>query len=861
MPRKPVTTVEAFRRSVALKYQLYNSLFLTLPFPKMRDIGNVLPIFGATCKQMLEEGKSPKAIIAHLFKEIVPTRSFEEKTNILFLFLQFVERQVVLFDALEDAAFDTTHEMDGPGSLEVFLSSLNNHERRNQFCQALETYRTRLVLTAHPTQFYPEPVLDIIQDLSEALKQNDLATIETLLLQMGKTSFRRKRKPTPLSEAGDLLRRSEKTFYDVMVDIEERIAQRVCPGSTSLELGFWPGGDRDGNPNVTAETTADVADRLRKSILKRYSQEIKTLRRRLTFPGTSERLERIGEVLELTKQYDPDGYLEPGELLEDLANLRSDVEENHQGLFIKKIDRLILAVKLFGFHFASMDLRQDAGVHTQAVHELFREVGRERKLPSACAEYKALPSKEKRELLTTLLKRKAPSLHRIKMELSPLSWDVLESLSAAQLIQQHNGEKGLNRYVISNASEAHHVLEVLLLAVWLGTPLKELKLDIVPLFETIDDLTAAPTTMESLYQIPIYKRHLKRRNTVQTVMCGYSDGTKDGGYVTCSWAIFKAKRLLSAISSRNGVDVVFFDGRGGPPARGGGNTRRFYSSLGYQIPQREIQLTIQGQTISSKFGSFDSSRYNVEQLFTAGFDPMLFPNPGETLKPEQLRLLEQLSDISYEAYHCLRSDPNFIPYMEQITPLNFFGELNIASRPPKRGKSQKLTLEDLRAIPFVGAWSQVKQNIPGFYGLGTALQALYRDHQGPLLQALYEKSLFFRTLIDNAMQSLAKSYLPITQWVSRDRQFGPLWRTIRKEVELTKKMIYKLTGEKCLLSDEPEIMRSIELREELIVPLLVIQQYAMIMRKETKSRAHKKIYEKLILKSLPPNINASRNSA
>ncbi|MCB1148908.1 MAG: phosphoenolpyruvate carboxylase, partial [Chlamydiia bacterium] len=267
----------AYDTLVRMKYELFNSLFLTLPFPNLEEVGIKLPLFAERCRFDLEQGKSPAEIVEGFFQDIFKTDDEKKRLDVLFLFTQFIERQVVLFDALEQAAFSETHP-----------------RRPLEEVEPPEKYRTRIVLTAHPTQFYPEPILKIIDALADAVKKDELKELEEILLQLGMTSFRNKEQPTPLSEAAGLLDRVGKVFYEAILNLESEIA----PGSPAVELGFWPGGDRDGNPFVTVETTLDVASRLRENALSNYRRELDALKRRLTFPGMAEHLQRIEEKLE-----------------------------------------------------------------------------------------------------------------------------------------------------------------------------------------------------------------------------------------------------------------------------------------------------------------------------------------------------------------------------------------------------------------------------------------------------------------------------------------------------------------------------------------------------------------------------------
>ncbi|MCB1148854.1 MAG: phosphoenolpyruvate carboxylase, partial [Chlamydiia bacterium] len=412
--------------------------------------------------------------------------------------------------------------------------------------------------------------------------------------------------------------------------------------------------------------------------------------------------------------------------------------------------------------------------------------------------------------------------------------------------------RGLHRYIISNTQAAHHVLEVNFALHILD--LDALDLDIVPLFETIDDLKRSESVMQRLYESPFYRERLKRQGNRQVVMVGFSDGTKDGGYLSCNWEIFKAKRGLEALSDRYGVEILFFDGRGGPPARGGGNTHRFYRALGANLKQQEVQLTIQGQTISSMYGTEEAARFNLEQLYTAGLEAKLHPDPKGRFTAEETTLIDALSEKSLAVYGELRSDPHFLTFLQEKTPLEYYGKLNVASRPAKRGKSAKLQLKDLRAIPFVGAWSQIRLNVPGYYGLGTALEWGYAQGKGAELEKLYRDNLFFRTLIDNCMQALAKSSALSTRYLLKEPTYGSFVERLLQEMERTRAYVLKVSGQKTVLESDPINKESIELREKLILPLLVIQQYAL-------EKSGDASYERLLLKTVPALINATRNSA
>ena len=347
-------------------------------------------------------------------------------------------------------------------------------------------------------------------------------------------------------------------------------------------------------------------------------------------------------------------------------------------------------------------------------------------------------------------------------------------------------------------------------------------------------------------------------------MLGFSDGTKDGGYLKANWSIFKAKEALTKVSREFGITVVFFDGRGGPPARGGGKTHQFYASLGPTIENKEIQLTVQGQTISSNFGTLDSSQYNIEQLISSSIKNEVVSR--NQFQPEQRKIMEDLAEISYQAYQNFKNHSKFISYLEEMSTLKYYGKANIGSRPSKRSQSKELVFSDLRAIPFVGSWSQLKQNVPGFYGVGTALK--YFEDKGELhkIKQLYKDSDFFKTLLENSMMSLTKSFFKLTAYMSDDPEYGDFWKLIYNEYQTTKRLILKVSGLPELMANDPVGKASIEVRENIVLPLLTIQQFALRKIQELKKEPQKnkkeiEIYEKMVTRSLFGNINAGRNSA
>lgn len=855
--------ISKYEQSVGSRYHIYNSLFLNLPFQNISRTGTLLPLLQQQCETGFEAGQSAKEIIQKFFHDFVPKASKEEQLDFLFNFIQYVERQVALFDSIEDSAFEQINNLSGKGTVSELLLRSKFEKKEELLLERLQTFSLRIVLTAHPTQFYPGHVLGILTDLEKSIRENDLTKINLLLQQMGKTGFINATKPTPFDEAVSLCWFLENVFYFSMPGI----VQSICEGlNISINdwkndklfvIGFWPGGDRDGNPFVTHQTTLQVAAKLKESILKSYYRELRLLRRRLTFRGVDDKITNIERAIYRMAYERENGYESPKILLNDLMQVRADLIKDHDGLFLDLLDGFILKVKLFGFHFASLDIRQDSRKHDAVWEFVLNQLDQQNKFIS-WSKLKELPEHEQINKLLEL------SINPVFLSLTdPLAEETIKTILAISTIHNENGEAACHRYVISNCQSALHIIEVYMLLRLLIGKGDDLPLDVVPLFETIDDLAKASDIMNELYSIPAYREHLRKRGNRQTIMLGFSDGTKDGGYLRANWSIFRAKEKLTALSRENDIKVVFFDGRGGPPARGGGNTHDFYASLGDTIEKDQVQITIQGQTISSNFGKLASCQYNLEQLLSAGLAGSVFENPESKLSEEEKNLLDELAEEGYKAYLSLKLHPKFVPYLERVTPLSFFGDTNIGSRPVKRSGDGGLKFEDLRAIPFVGSWAMMKQNIPGFYGVGSAITALNQKGKGDKLKKLYQESLFFRTLIGNSMMSLSKTYYKATTYLGEDPEFGEFWKKMFAEYELSCKRVLEVSGLSGLMENNPTIRDSVRIRERIVLPVIAIQQFALMnlrtMAEEDK--AYEARYRKLIIRCMFSIINAARNSA
>jgi phosphoenolpyruvate carboxylase len=851
-------TLEVFKNFVGIKFEMYNSLFTSLPFQRVEKTGILLSLFLLHCEEGFKKNLSPTQIIKDFLTKNTSYEGEHEHLDLLFRFIQYAERQVVLFDALEDASFSRVNDMNGIGTLKHLHSDVVQSRSQKQLAEKLEDFSVRLVLTAHPTQFYPSEVLGIIHDLSKALVNDNTALANSYLQQLGKTPFFKKEKPTPYGEAVNLIWFLENIFYfaagKILSFLKNNFPDAVNHTNPLIRLGFWPGGDRDGNPFVQCDTTLKVAEALHKGAIKSYYLDVRKIKRRLTFKGVSNIIAELetklynnlfipGYKSDITKYF----------ITERLYKIRETLIQDHNGLFLNLVDDLINKVKLFGLYFASLDIRQDSSVHVHLFEELS---GKIKEIPQ---NYSKLSQSDKIKILTNITSNIEADIFK-----DNLLKDTIRTISAIKKVQQKNGEEGCHRYIISHSTGALSVLEVYALFHLSGWKSEELSVDIVPLFETIEDLKNASGIMKLLYENEAYKTHLQRRKNKQTIMLGFSDGTKDGGYLMANFSIYKAKAELSKISREYGIEVIFFDGRGGPPARGGGKTHQFYASMGKNISNKEIQLTIQGQTISSNFGTIESAQFNMEQLMNAGISNALFSHKDQTLDPQEEKLLILLAEESHEAYKKLKVHPEFMNYLSNISPLKYYAEANIGSRPSKR-KSGNLNLDDLRAVPYVGAWSQLKQNLPGYYGVGTALKKMDGKGKWEEIKALYRDSLFFKTLMDNCEMAMSKCFFPATAYLADHPKYGELWNCMYDEFELTKKYILRLSGSSDLMADKPVDYLSIQMRQRIELPLITIQQYALNKIREMEENGVdekiKALYEKAVIRCSFGIINAERNSA
>ena len=484
-----IPTNTDYENLVELNYQLYNGLFLTLPLDAVEQTGMLLPLLEARAQKGLERGEDPREILDDFFETHRPHFTEQEKSQFLFRVIQYVERQVVLVDALEDAAYPHVHKTESNNVLKLLSERVKADGLEGQFERILENFGSKVILTAHPTQFYPGPVLAIITDLVASIRAQDIATSRDLLQQLGNTPFFNQTKPTPFDEATNLSWYLANIFYDAIGSILDSLSQyrleRPRASDQLLSVGFWPGGDRDGNPFVNVEVTLRVAEKLRSLLMSCYHHDVRELKRRLSFKGVYPRLEKLEKKLykEITK---------PGKTSLTLESLSAQIDEietvvarDYQGLYLDSLASFKRKVAAFGFHFANLDIRQDSRV----IHRSF-ETARAAFPDCLPANFDTLDENQQIAALLALPAQQGLTFDSGSIA-DPLELDTLESLRAIAEIQGTNGEAGCHRYIISNCRGAIDVARVIALSRLVGWEPDAFSVDVVPLFETIDDLAGA----------------------------------------------------------------------------------------------------------------------------------------------------------------------------------------------------------------------------------------------------------------------------------------------------------------------------------------------------------------------------------
>lgn len=746
------------------------------------------------------------------------------------------------------------------------------------------------VFTAHPTEAKRRTVLIKLKQLTQTLdsiyskelspEEYDQAVgwIREHIVSLWQTDETRDRQPTVLHEVGNGLYFFENTLFDLVPRIYEELERalnlyypdEVFDIPIFLRYGSWIGGDRDGNPFVTVEVTEETLRTHKALSLELYQKEIRQLHDHITMAHTRvgfsdefmssldhdesvfhedggqvreryqlepyrQKFVFIGKRLAATASAnehvweqqveDEKAYPHASDFLADLKLIQSSLMENRGKMLAQgRLAELIRRVQIFGFHMATLDMRQHAEVHRDALAEIFARY-------NLCANYKALSEDEKIQRLTQEIESPRPLVARLNFSKS-----TNETVRLFHLIREAREKLGANAirtYIISMTTSVSDMLEVLLLA-------KDADLygqiNIVPLFETIEDLHAAPKIMTALFENETYKQHLEARRNHQQIMIGYSDSNKDGGFVRANWELYQAQQTLAETCKSHGIDLTIFHGRGGSIGRGGGPANRAILAQPSESVMGRIKLTEQGEVMSSRYANPDIAHRHLEQLVNAVLLSTSQPSKLAQ-KPEWSNAMNALGDTAFDAYRQLVDQPSFIRYFHDATPIDFIGKLNIGSRPAKRKQTEGI--QDLRAIPWVFSWTQSRVNLPGWYGLGISIEKYLEKTSGDGIQVLkemYEQWAFFKTMIDNAQLGLRHADMPIAKQYATlidDAEELKIFETLLQEHQRAEQMILKITGYDSLLDNEAWLQRSIQLRNPYVDPLNFIQVALMRQLKET----------------------------
>ena len=739
------------------------------------------------------------------------------------------------------------------------------------------------VLTAHPTEVQRKSVLDTERKIAELLEHRDRTfftpdereandeAVRRNVLALWQTRMLRRQRLAVIDEVTNGLAFYDHTFLQELprlyASLEDELARRDAGVARELppflRMGSWIGGDRDGNPFVTADVLRRALRMQSARIFTWYLEQLHELgadipgattvidvstdlldlaarspdphpqradepyRRALTglyarIAATARELDHLEAMRHAVGEAAP--YASPGEFAADLDTIHRSLCEHNSTLLARgRLRHLRRAVGVFGFHLASVDLRQNSEVHERVVSELFAAA-------RPGVDYRALDEEARVALLTGELAT-ARLLSSPFVDYPDETRGELEICRAAAEVRRRYGDASIVNYVISKTDGVSDVLEVALLlreAGLLRPHEDRLDLNIVPLFETITDLRNAGEVMDRLLSLPCYARFLPSRDGTHEVMLGYSDSNKDGGFLTSGWELFKAERALVEVFARHGVRLRLFHGRGGSVGRGGGPTYQAVLAQPAGAVQGQIRVTEQGEVIAAKYGNPDIGRRNLETLVAATLEATLLPEHGGAPKAAYLEAMDALSEHAFRAYRKLVYEtPGFERYFWESTVISEIADLNIGSRPASRKKST--AIEDLRAIPWVFSWAQCRLMLPGWYGFGTAVDIWLAENPGglELLREMHLEWPFFATLLSNMDMVLAKTDLAIASryaaLVSDEALREQIFPRLRAEHRSTVQNLLSITRAERLLQSNPLLARSIRNRFPYLDPLNHIQ--------------------------------------
>ena len=810
-----------------------------------------------------------------------------------------------------------------PGSVAATLSKLDAAGVTGKAVQSF--FNDALispVLTAHPTEVQRKSILDAGREIARLLAARDLPLtasersrntqlLHAEITKLWQTRMLRYSKLTVDDEIENALSYYRITFLrelpGLMEDIEHEFTQQY-PHSKHLsmppfiQMGSWIGGDRDGNPNVNASTMSRAMSRQSTTILDFYLDEVHALGAELSI---STLLVSVSPALEAMADASPDNsphrtdepyrralitvyarlaatarklgvtnilrqevsalspYNHISEFTADLDVISESLRANH-GLAMTRprLNTLRRAADIFGFHLATLDMRQSSDVHDRVLTELFREAG-------VCADYSALSEQDKIALLHAELSQ--PRLLRSPyLKYSDETVSELAVLKMARTVREQFGARAIRNYIISHTETVSDLLEVLLLQKETGLMRisghgepSQAELMVIPLFETIPDLRNAPSIMDSWLGMPSVRALVRQQRELQEVMLGYSDSNKDGGFLTSNWELYKAEVALVKVFEHHGVKLRLFHGRGGTVGRGGGPSHEAILAQPAGTVNGQFRLTEQGEIIASKFSNPEIGRRNLELVVAAVIEASLTPLQTDGKLAQQRHGFEQVMDsLSSHAYRASRDlvyeTPGFTDYFFSATPISEIAELNIGSRPASRKSTRRI--EDLRAIPWGFSWGQCRLLLPGWYGFGSAVEAWLSDDSSAArakklatLKTMFREWPFFSTLLSNMDMVLSKTDLAVASRYSglvADKKLrNAIFKRITAELELTTECLSMITGSKERLANNPTLARSIKNRFAYLDPLNHLQ-VELIKRhrswkeqgRETDIRVHRGIH-------------------
>ena len=826
------------------------------------------------------------------FDKLLKSLSGEQAVSVIRAFSYFSHLANIAEDRHHIRRRDI-HERAGslqPGSLAYCLEHL--HEagiRPTEIAEVLQRGFISPVLTAHPTEVQRKSILDAERAVAALLEARDRARsagserelrdteglLRARITQLWQTRMLRYSKLTVADEIENALSYYPATFLrqipKLYAELEEHLPGETLP--SFLRMGHWIGGDRDGNPNVGAATLRQAMKRQAEVALRHYLTELHELGAELSISlrltGVSPQMQALAERSPdqnahrldepyrraLTGMYarlaatlheltgtealrhavaPQDPYLTPDELLADLRIIEASLKTHHaQALIAPRLAPLMRAVQVFGFHLATLDLRQSSDQHELVLAELLATARIER-------DYAGLDEDTKRALLLRLLNDARP-LRVIGASYSDKTQFELATFEAAREALARFGREALRHYIISHTESVSDLLEVALLLKETGLLRGVLAehavsdLIIVPLFETIGDLRVAPQIMREFYALPGVRALIDRSGGEQDIMLGYSDSNKDGGMFTSSWELYRAEialvELFDELHETAPLTLRLFHGRGGTVGRGGGPS---YQAILAQPPgtvNGQIRLTEQGEVIASKYAHPEIGRRNLETLVAATLEATLL-HPTQSAPKSFLQAAQALSDASFAAYRKLvYGTPGFADYFFASTPIREIAELNIGSRPASRKATR--AIEDLRAIPWGFSWGQARVALPGWCGFGSGVEAFLGEEPAQraknlaLLKRMLKGWPFFRALLSNLDMVLAKADLALAERyveLVEDKKLGKrIFSAIQAEFERTQTALSLITGDDKRLAANPSLARSIEHRFPYIDPLNHLQ--------------------------------------